>query len=182
MLSTVPGTADVLNGSPPKKPQTLLCCFCRYVWDLRGLAPPTSGGPGASDEYMLDLDNNPTRMCRLHSLLLQMGKVCSGNTETLPKASALQTTSPGLLHSIPGSLTGPSLPEPPSFSPTGYQAILPLVLHRDCECLNVGKRQREWHRPKREGSGREQRGKHLVLGAGGGASQELEMFHGLGGH
>lgn len=43
-----------------KKPQTLLCCFCCYVWDPRGLAPPTSGSPGASDEYMLDLDNNPT--------------------------------------------------------------------------------------------------------------------------
>lgn len=34
------------------------------------------------------------------------------------------------------------------------------------------KERREW----------EQRGKHLVVGAGGGATQELEIFHGLGGH
>lgn len=109
MLSTVPGTADVVNDSSIKKPQTLLCCFCHYVWDPRGLAPPTSGGPGASHEYMLDLNNNPIKVCRLRFLLLHIEKVCSGNTETLPKASAFQTTSPGLLHSIPGSLTGPSL-------------------------------------------------------------------------
>lgn len=79
----------------PQKTQTLLCCFCHYVWDPRGLAPPTSGGLGASDEHMLDLNTNPTRMCRLHSLLLHMEKVCSGDTEILPKASAFQTTSPG---------------------------------------------------------------------------------------
>lgn len=146
MLSTAPGTADVLNGSapPPKKnqpPQTLLCCFCHYVWDPRGLAPPTSGDPGASDECMLDLNNKPTTMCRLCSLL-HTEKVCSGNTETLPKASAFQTAG---LWPFPSSqepfqpLTRPRS-EPPSFSPTGHQAILPCVLHRDCTCLNVGKR------------------------------------------
>ena len=43
-----------------KNPQSLLCSLCPYVWDPKGFAAVTSGGPDASDGGTLDPNSNPT--------------------------------------------------------------------------------------------------------------------------
>lgn len=111
-----------------KKAQTLLypvafAITCRIPKDL---PPTTSRGPGTTDKYTLDPNSNPTKEDVQVSLCLQMGKVQPRNTETLPKASAFQTISPGLVHFIPGILASPSLShQPPSFPTTWCQEIVP---------------------------------------------------------
>lgn len=146
----------------------LSCCFCQYVWDPKGFAPPQP--PGTQVPV--------TSSCWI-PITSPQGQTCRGSTiqkhGDLPQGSAFQTTGPGLIRLMSGSITSPSLScqlNPQASLPPGCRGFEPLR----CTGIDMSKCRGQLKEngtgcmERKEGEARADK-KALVLGAGGGCAR-----------